>query len=76
MKRQCENCFFVIKTDDVYRCTNSLNTNGVNINMRSNRACNQDWHLTPVYVSFEVDATDECGGFKENDNNTRRELKL
>ena len=35
--------------------------------MRSNRACNQDWHLKPVYVSFEVDKDDICGGFKENE---------
>ncbi len=67
MKKQCKNCFFVIKVRNIYRCTNPLNTNGVNINHRSNRACNQDWHLTPVYVSFEVDSTDECGGFKENE---------
>ena len=67
MKKQCKNCFFVIKVRSIYRCTNPLNTNGVNINNRSNRACNQDWHLTPVYVSFEVDSTDKCGGFKENE---------
>ena len=35
--------------------------------MRSNRACNQDWHLTPVYVSFEVEKDDICGGYKENE---------
>jgi hypothetical protein len=67
MKKQCRNCFFVIRIDNVLRCTNPLNANGVNINMRSNRACNQDWHLTPIYVSFEVDKDDTCGGFKEND---------
>lgn len=67
MKKQCSNCFFVININNVYRCTNPLNTNSVNINMRSNRACNQDWHLTPVYVSFEVDKDDICGGYKEND---------
>lgn len=64
MKRQCKNCFFAIKVENILRCTNSLNTNAVNINFRSNRACNQDWHLTPVYVSFEVDENDKCGGFK------------
>ena len=67
MKKQCRNCFFVIRIDNVLKCTNPLNTNSVNINMRSNRACNQDWHLTPVYVSFEVDKDDICGGYKEND---------
>ena len=71
MKKQCSNCFFIINIDNVYRCTNPLNTNGVNINMRSNRACNQDWHLTPVYVRFEVNKDYICGGFKENENNTR-----
>lgn len=62
--KQCKNCFFVIKTKGKLRCTNPLNTNSININMRSNRACNQDWYLKPVYVSFEVDEDDICGGFK------------
>ncbi len=68
MNNYCKNCYFVIKVDNSLRCTNPLNTNGVNINMRSNRACNQDWHLTPVYVSFEVDASDKCKGFKDGKN--------
>ena len=62
---RCADCFFVIKIKNKYRCTNSLNTNGININNRSNRACNQDWHLTTVYVSFEVDKDDICGAYIE-----------
>ena len=64
MKKQCENCFFIKKIKETYRCTNPLNTNGVNINYRSIKACNQDWHLKPVYVSFEVDKDNICGGYK------------
>lgn len=64
---KCENCFFIIKVKNIYRCTNPLNTNGVNINMRSYRACNQEWHLTPVYVSFEVDKDDNCKGYRQNE---------
>ena len=59
-QKTCINCKHTITIQNQLRCISPLNTNAVNINRLSNRACNQDWEMTPVYVSFEVDNDDRC----------------